>query len=145
MTVMNLDRLEVWVSAKDFAVMIYKDVIPRLPADEKWNLASQLKRSAQSVPANIAEGHGRYHYLDNVRFCYMARGSLTETQSHISLARELGFLPDDIYKRITDHAESIGKQSIILLPISSAPSRVKRIFQQGILFGKKQKTMFLTI
>ncbi|NWF63950.1 MAG: four helix bundle protein [Chloroflexi bacterium] len=110
MTVMNLDRLDVWVNAKDFAVIIYRDVIPCLPADEKWNLASQLKRSAQSVPANIAEGHGRYHYLDNVRFCYMARGSLTETQSHISLAHELGFLPDDIYKRITDHAESIGKQ-----------------------------------
>lgn len=110
MTVMNLDTLDVWVRARDFAVVIYKDVIPHLPADEKWNLVSQLKRAAQSIPANIAEGHGRYHYLDNVRFCYMARGSLTEVQSHISLARELGFLPDDIYKRITVYAESLGKQ-----------------------------------
>ena len=110
MTVMNLDKLEVWVRAKDFAVVIYKEVIPCLPADEKWNLNQQLKRAAQSIPANIAEGHGRYHFLDNVRFCYIARGSLTEVQSHLILAHELGYLPDEIYKRMTTQAESIGKQ-----------------------------------
>jgi four helix bundle protein len=69
MTVMNLDKLEVWVRAKDFALVIYKEVAPHLPSDEKWNLTQQLKRAAQSIPANIAEGHGRYHFLDNVRFC----------------------------------------------------------------------------
>jgi four helix bundle protein len=110
MTVMNLDKLEVWVRAKDFALVIYKEVTPLLPADEKWNLTQQLKRAAQSIPANIAEGHGRFHFLDNVRFCYIARGSLTEVQSHIALAHELGYLSDGIYQRITNHAESIGKQ-----------------------------------
>src|SRR3989304_2894508 len=110
MTVMNLDKLEVWVRAKDFALVIYKEVVPHLPADEKWNLTQQLKRAAQSIPANIAEGHGRYHFLDNVRFCYFARGSLTEVQSHMALARELGYLPDETYKRMTTHAKSIGKQ-----------------------------------
>ena len=110
MTVMNLDKLEVWVRAKDFALAIYKDVAPRLPADEKWNLTQQLKRAAQSIPANIAEGHGRFHFLDNVRFCYIARGSLTEVQSHMALAHELGYLSDEIYSRMTAHAESIGKQ-----------------------------------
>lgn len=69
--VMHLDKLEVWVRAKDFAVAIYKDVVPHLPSSEKYNLADQLKRAAASIPANIAEGHGRYHFLDNVRFCYM--------------------------------------------------------------------------
>ena len=73
MTVMNLDKLEVWVRARDFAVVIYKEVIPVLPASEKYNLADQLKRASSSIPANIAEGHGRYHFLDNVRFCYIAR------------------------------------------------------------------------
>jgi hypothetical protein len=42
MTVMNLDQLEVWVRAKDFAVALYKEVVPCLPADEKWNLCDQL-------------------------------------------------------------------------------------------------------
>jgi four helix bundle protein len=110
MTVMNLDKPEVWVRAKDFALAVYKDVIPHLPVDEKWNLNQQLKRAAQSIPANIAEGHGRYHFLDNVRFCYIARGSLTEVQSHVTLAHDLGYLSDEIYKRMTSHAESIGKQ-----------------------------------
>jgi len=110
MTVMNLDKLEVWVRAKDFALTIYKEVVPHLPADEKWNLTQQLKRASQSIPANIAEGHGRYHFLDNVRFCYIARGSLTEVQSHMALSHELGYLSDEIYSRITTHAESIGKQ-----------------------------------
>ncbi len=110
MTVMNLDKLDVWVRAKDFALAVYKEAVPRLPADEKWNLTSQLKRAAQSIPANIAEGHGRFHYLDNVRFCYIARGSLTEVQSHMALAFELGYLPAEIYNRMTGQAESIGKQ-----------------------------------
>jgi four helix bundle protein len=110
MTVMNLDKLEVWVRAKEFALVIYQEVCPHLPADEKWNLTQQLKRAAQSIPANIAEGHGRFHFLDNVRFCYIARGSLTEAQSHISLAHDLGYLPDEIYQRITIQAESIAKQ-----------------------------------
>jgi four helix bundle protein len=110
MTVMNLDKLEVWVRAKDFALAVYQEVVPSLPSDEKWNLTQQLKRAAQSIPANIAEGHGRFHFLDNVRFCYIARGSLTEVQSHMALVHELGYLPDDIYKRMTAHAESISKQ-----------------------------------
>jgi four helix bundle protein len=110
MTVMNLDKLEVWVRAKDFALAVYNEVVPHMPADEKWNLTQQLKRAAQSIPANIAEGHGRYHFLDNVRFCYFARGSLTEVQSHMALAHDLGYLPDEIYQRMTIYAESIGKQ-----------------------------------
>jgi four helix bundle protein len=110
MTVMNLDKLEVWVRAKDFALAVYKDVVPHLPSDEKWNLTQQLKRAAQSIPANIAEGHGRYHFLDNVRFCYIVRGSLTEVQSHMALAHDLGYLSDEIYKQMTIHAESIGRQ-----------------------------------
>jgi len=110
MSVMNLDHLEVWKRARDFAVQVYKEVVPLLPTSEKYNLSDQLKRAATSIPANIAEGHGRYHYLDNVRFCYMARGSLTEVQSHLSLAKSLGYLSDEVYQRITSNAESIAKQ-----------------------------------
>ncbi len=78
--------------------------------DEKFNLGSQIKRAASSIPANIAEGHGRFHYLDNIRFCYTARGSLVEVQSHLSLAIELEYLPEDVYSRLTNDAESVGKQ-----------------------------------
>lgn len=110
MTDMNLEKLEVWKRAFDFAVIIYKVVLPKLPPEEKWNLNQQIRRSAQSIPANIAEGHGRFHYLDNVRFCYNARGSLTEVVSHLALACKLGYLSEEIYQKMSDQAESISKQ-----------------------------------
>ena len=110
MSVMNLDQLDVWKRARDFAVLIYKQIVPLLPSSEKYNLTDQLKRAVTSFPANIAEGHGCYHYLDNVRFCYMARGSLTEVQSHLSLANSPGYISDDVYQQVTSNAESIAKQ-----------------------------------
>jgi four helix bundle protein len=56
-------------------------VARRLPSEEKYNLADQLRRAAVSITLNIAEGYGRYHYLDSLRFYYIARGSLTEVLS----------------------------------------------------------------
>lgn len=50
-----------------------------LPVEEKYNLADQLRRAATSIILNIAEGYGRYHYLDSLRFYYIARGSIMET------------------------------------------------------------------
>ncbi len=49
-----------------------------LPAVERYNLANQFRRAATSAVLNISEGYGRYHYLDSLRFYYMARGSLNE-------------------------------------------------------------------
>lgn len=143
MTVMNLDKLEVWVRAKDFAVSIYKEAIPCLPADEKWNLTSQLKRAAQSIPANIAEGHGRYHFLDNVRFCYIARGSLTEVQSHIALAHDLGYLPDEIYSRFTTYAETLGKQLNNYISYLKRSKQGEKDFPAGYTLRENSKPYLL--
>ncbi|HLO15036.1 MAG TPA: four helix bundle protein [Anaerolineales bacterium] len=52
-----------------------------LPPEEKFNLADQLRRAATSAVLNIAEGYGRYHYLDSLRFYYIARGSIMEILS----------------------------------------------------------------
>ena len=78
MSIKGLERLETWKKSRDFALSVYKEVLPLLPLEEKWGLNQQIRRSAQSVPANIAEGYGRYYYQENVRFCYVARGSLEE-------------------------------------------------------------------
>jgi len=86
----------------DFAQMVCKQVIPIMPLEEKWVLSSQLRRAVQSVPANIAEGYGRYYYQDNVRFCYIARGSLEEAFTHLTLANRLNYLPDDQYHQLVD-------------------------------------------
>jgi four helix bundle protein len=69
MSVDGLKRLKVWARAKDFALKIYKQALPLLPSEEKWNLNQQLRRSSLSISANIAEGYGRFYFQDNVRFC----------------------------------------------------------------------------
>jgi four helix bundle protein len=108
-SIQGLKRLQVWVKAKDFAIKIYKNVLPLLPAEEKWNLGQQLRRSSLSISANIAEGYGRFYYQDNVRFCYIARGSLEETLSHLIFAFEVGFIPEPLYKNLESEGEEIDK------------------------------------
>jgi four helix bundle protein len=109
MSVDGLKRLKVWVRAKDFALTIYQQVLPLLPPEEKWNLASQLRRSSLSISANVAEGYGRFYYQDNVRFCYVARGSLEETLSHLVFAFEAKFIPETLYKQFETEGEEIDK------------------------------------
>ena len=99
MTLAGLERLVVWKKAEEFAVFIYREVIPALPVEEKYGLNQQLRRSAQSIPANIAEGYGRFYYQETVRFCYNARGSLEEVISHLVLAHDLGYLKDECFRK----------------------------------------------
>jgi four helix bundle protein len=105
----GLVKLDVWRKAKDFALLVYTKAIPKLPPEEKWGLAQQLRRSAQSIPANIAEGYGRFYYQENIRFCYMARGSLEETLSHLSLTFELGFLINSEYEDLKNAGNGLAK------------------------------------
>lgn len=107
MSIQGLQRLEVWRKAKDFAVIIYQQVLPLLPQEEKWSANQQLRRSAQSIPANLAEGYGRYYYQENIRFCYMARGSLEETLSQLVLCHELNYIPDSLYDQLSKDGESL--------------------------------------
>jgi len=83
--------------------------LPLLPAEEKWNLNQQLRRSSLSISANIAEGHGRFYFQDNVRFCYNARGSLEETLSHLIFSFEADFIPANLYKELETEGEEIEK------------------------------------
>jgi four helix bundle protein len=109
MSVGGLEKLDVWRSARDFAVRIHKEVLPLLPPEEKWVLNQQIRRSSQSIPANIAEGHGRFYFQDNVRFCYIARGSLEETLSHLVYARNVDYLPEALFKSLAQEGENVSK------------------------------------
>ena len=66
-----------------------------LPDFEKYGLASQLRRAATSVTANIAEGYGRYSYQENAQFCRQARGSLYELRDHLTTCADEHYLSAD--------------------------------------------------
>ena len=109
MSVDNLEKLDVWRKAKEYALLIYQDAIPLLPQDEKWAMVQQIRRSAQSIPANIAEGHGRFYFQETIRFCYIARGSLEETHSYVAMACELGYIPEKLYQKITVDGDNLAR------------------------------------
>jgi four helix bundle protein len=109
MSVSGLEKLDVWCKARDFAVRLHKEILPMLPSEEKWVLNQQLRRSSQSIPANIAEGHGRFYFQENVRFCYIARGSLEETLSHIVYAYKVGYISQTVYRNFEVDGENLNR------------------------------------
>ncbi|WP_417939257.1 four helix bundle protein [Flavobacterium sp. RS13.1] len=78
MSLKSFEDLECWKAARELRIFVSRNILSKFPIDEKYALTSQLKRSSGSVSDNIAEGFGRYHYQENIQFCRIARGSLTE-------------------------------------------------------------------
>ena len=87
----SFEDLEVWQIGKEIVMEVYQ-LSKEFPKEESFSLTPQVKRAALSIPANIAEGFGRYHYLDKAKFFLNARGSLYEFKSHLLIAQELGYL-----------------------------------------------------
>lgn len=77
----SFTELEAWRKARVLKKRIRQLTIG-FPAEEKFRLTDQLIRSSRSISANIAEGHGRYTFPDQIHFCIQARGSLSETYNH---------------------------------------------------------------
>jgi len=84
-------KIEAWRLADDLTVAVY-DRTRSFPKEEIYGLTSQLRRASYSVPANIVEGASRESKKDYLHFLYIARGSLSETQYFIHLARRLNYL-----------------------------------------------------
>jgi len=92
-------QLDAWKEGHKLALLIYKET-KSFPKEEKYGVTDQLRRAVSSITANITEGFGRYHYADKIRFYYQARGSVKEVQNFIFLAKDLGYLIEDIAKKI---------------------------------------------
>ncbi len=73
----RLDDFELYKCAREFRKGVYR-LIAQLPAVERYALSNQMRRAAISVTNNIAEGHGRWHYQENIRYCRISRGSVDE-------------------------------------------------------------------
>jgi four helix bundle protein len=88
----TFEDLKVYQVAREFRKAMYR-VARRLPDMEKFGLAGQIRRAAVSLTNNIAEGHGRYHYLDQIKFTLQARGSLAELIDDLNVCADEGYLP----------------------------------------------------
>jgi len=90
----TFEDLEVYKAAREFRKKMY-GVARRLPDFEKFGLASQIRRAAVSLTNNMAEGHGRYHFADQVRFFLGSRGSLQESVDDINVCNDEKYLEGD--------------------------------------------------
>lgn len=93
----SFEDLEVWKKVRELKNEII-ELVKNFPEGEKYRIIDQLKRSSRSVGAQIAEGHGRNSWPDKLRFCIIARGSLSETLNHLIDAFDESIIDDDKLK-----------------------------------------------
>lgn len=93
--------LKVWQESMDLVTDIY-ELVQNFPAEEKYNLTSQIKRSSVSIPSNIAEGAGRKSNLEFIQFLNIVSGSLSELETQLEIAIRLKFITEneELFKKI---------------------------------------------
>ena len=100
--------LVVWQKAHRLTLEVYR-ATRSFPAEERYGLTARLRRSAASVPTNLAEGCGRDGERDFARFIAIAAGSASETEYHLMLARDLEYLPPATHDHLRDLVTEIKK------------------------------------
>lgn len=102
----DFKKLKVWEKSHHLALEIYQ-VTAAFPKEEMFGLTSQMRRSAASVPTNIAEGCGRGGNAELARFIQIAMGSASELEYQIILARDLNFISTNSYSTLAPAVEEI--------------------------------------
>lgn len=97
---------EMWKKAFDLQKLVF-DLIQTFPENENYGLISQLSRSSNSVCANLAEEHGRFHFADKIRVLYIVRGELEETQSHIIVSASRDYIPKETSTKLLNEYEKL--------------------------------------
>ena len=105
----SFEDMTVWQKAMEFAQKIYA-ITETLPRKEDYGLTSQIRRSAVSVPGNIAEGFGRKHTKDKMNFYYASRGSLTESKSHLIYGERVGYFKELDCKELKALSDDVMKE-----------------------------------
>ena len=100
--------LVVWQKSMDLVVAAYR-LVAALPSNERYELGAQIRRAAVSIPANIAEGFGRWHSKEFVHFLLIANGSLKELETHLLLAKRLDFFNSEQLNSPMALAQEIGR------------------------------------
>lgn len=105
----DFKELRVWQKAHKLTIEVYH-FSRSFPQSEIYGLTSQIRRAAVSVEANIAEGHGRYHYADEINFFIISRASCSEVQTLLLVVRDLNYLEQKTSERIIEEYETLSRQ-----------------------------------
>jgi len=89
----SVREVRIWQKAMDLVEACYR-LSATLPADERFGLTSQIRRAATSIPANIAEGFGRWNTREFGRFLAISCGSLRELETHVIITQRLGYVSE---------------------------------------------------
>jgi four helix bundle protein len=108
MAIKSYRDLKVWQKAMDLVVESYK-IVNLLPKNEVYCLGTQIQRAAVSIPANIAEGHGREHLGDYLHHLSCANGSLMELETHFLVARKLSYITESQLEPVLNNAAELGR------------------------------------
>ena len=100
--------LTVWQKAMRLAELAYR-ITASLPEHERYGMTAQIRRAAASIPANIAEGHGREGQASFIQFLRVAQGSLKELETHVLLAERVDLLKPEQVNRFMSQSEEVGK------------------------------------
>lgn len=101
-------NLEAWNKAVELVTDIYRTT-DSFPKEERYGLTSQIRRAAVSIPANIAEGAGRFSNKEFARFLSNAQGSASELETELIIAHCLGYLSDANFSQLNNQLERIGR------------------------------------
>jgi four helix bundle protein len=104
----SFEELEVYKAAREFRKKIYK-LIKGLPPEEKYNLDGQMRRASVSLTNNIAEGHGRYHFQENIQFCRISRGSLMELIDDLNTCIDEKYFTIDYLEELKAEGYTVNK------------------------------------
>ena len=105
-TFRTFEDLDVYKKAREFRKRMYA-AARKLPDFEKYELGRQIRRAAVSLTNNIAEGHGRYHYLDEVKFQLQSRGSLAELLDDLNVCQDEDYLPPAEIVELKERAKEV--------------------------------------
>lgn len=107
--IMELKELNVYKISRDISKVVWA-VYEKMARENKILIGQQLVRSSDSIGANIAEGYGRFHYLDSAKFYYNARGSLFESKHWIDLLFERNMLEKELHEELSKNFDVLGKK-----------------------------------
>jgi four helix bundle protein len=110
-TIQSYRDLKVWQEGKAISILVYR-ITSAFPAEERFGLVSQIRRSAVSIPSNIAEGWGRNTNQNLIMFLRNSMGSLCELETQLEISFELGFVNKQTFEEIQQRLNLLSRQLI---------------------------------